>query len=84
LSHSDAFIGTFTENLTAYGIGRVVDYHDMPMIRSIERDAATRGNKFSAFVLAIVKSMPFQMRQADGQLAPPASPANSPAAKRAQ
>src|SRR5271154_5002754 len=26
LNHSEAFIGTFTESLTAYGIGRVVDY----------------------------------------------------------
>ena len=26
LSHSDAFIGTFTENLLAYGLGRVLDY----------------------------------------------------------
>jgi Protein of unknown function (DUF1592)/Protein of unknown function (DUF1588)/Protein of unknown function (DUF1587)/Protein of unknown function (DUF1585)/Protein of unknown function (DUF1595) len=65
LSHSDAFVGTFTERLLAYALGRVVDAPDMPMVRSIERDAARDGNKFSAFVFAIVKSMPFQMRRAD-------------------
>jgi hypothetical protein len=65
LNHSDAFIGTFTERLLAYGLGRVVDYKDMPMVRSIERAAAKENNRFSAFVLAIVNSMPFQMRRAE-------------------
>jgi uncharacterized protein DUF1588/uncharacterized protein DUF1592/uncharacterized protein DUF1585 len=65
LSHSDAFIETFTERLMAYGLGRVVDYQDMPMVRAIERDAARDDNHFQAFVLAIVKSMPFQARRAE-------------------
>jgi Protein of unknown function (DUF1592)/Protein of unknown function (DUF1588)/Protein of unknown function (DUF1587)/Protein of unknown function (DUF1585)/Protein of unknown function (DUF1595) len=66
LNHSDAFIGTFTENLLAFALGRVIDYRDMPMVRGIERDAARDGNRFSAYVLGIVKSMPFQMRRAEG------------------
>lgn len=65
LSHSDAFIETFTERLLAYGLGRVVDYKDMPMVRSIERAAAKDDNRFSAFILAIVNSTPFQMRRAE-------------------
>jgi hypothetical protein len=70
LSHSDAFIGTFTQNLLAYALGRVVDYRDMPMVRSIEQEAARNNNRFSSFVLGIVKSMPFQMRRAEGAEAP--------------
>ena len=70
LSHSDAFIGTFTENLLAYALGRVVDYRDMPMARSIEQEAARNGDRFSSFVLGIVRSMPFQMRRAEGADAP--------------
>ena len=66
LSHSDAFLQTFTENLLAYALGRVVDYRDEPMVRSIERSAALDHNRFSAFVLGIVNSLPFQMRRADG------------------
>ena len=66
LSHSDAFIGTFTENLLAYALGRVVDYRDMPMVRSIEQEAARNNDRFSSFVLGIVKSMPFRMRRAEG------------------
>jgi hypothetical protein len=65
LNHSDSFIGTFTENLLAYGVGRVPEYWDMPVVRSIERDAARNGNKFSSFVMGIVKSPAFQMRRAE-------------------
>jgi hypothetical protein len=65
LNHSDAFIGTFTENLLAYGMGRVLEYYDMPAVRAIDREAAKNGNKFSTFVLGIVKSAPFQMRRVD-------------------
>ena len=65
LNHSDAFLGTFSQNLLAYGLGRVVDYRDMPVVRSINRDAAIDGNRFSTFVLNIVRSAPFQMRRAD-------------------
>ncbi|HEX4593877.1 MAG TPA: DUF1592 domain-containing protein, partial [Bryobacteraceae bacterium] len=76
LGHSDAFLGTFTENLLAYALGRVVDYHDMPMVRSVEQEGARANHRFSAFVLGIVKSMPFQMRRAEG----PESPTDAVAA----
>jgi cytochrome c551/c552 len=65
LNHSDAFLGTFTENLLAYGLGRVIDYHDMPTVRSIERQAARNDNRFSSFVLGIVNSAPFQTSRAE-------------------
>jgi len=63
--HQDAFIATFTERLLSYALGRPVEYYDMPTIRDIDRDAAASGNAFSAFVLGIVESTPFQMKQAD-------------------
>ncbi len=62
LSHSDAFLGAFAENLLAYALGRVIDHRDMPFVRSIGRDAAKNNNRFSTFVLSIVKSPAFQMR----------------------
>ena len=65
LKHSDVFIETFTENLLAYGLGRVIDYRDMPFVREIERQAAKSDNHFSSFVMAVVKSVPFQMRRAE-------------------
>jgi Protein of unknown function (DUF1592)/Protein of unknown function (DUF1588)/Protein of unknown function (DUF1587)/Protein of unknown function (DUF1585)/Protein of unknown function (DUF1595) len=85
LNHSDAFLGTFTENLLAYGLGRVIDYRDMPTVRSIEREAASHDNRFSAFVMGVVESVPFQTSRADDSAAPdgslsaiPAKEANKP------
>jgi hypothetical protein len=37
----------------------------MPTVRGILRSAAADQYRFSTFVLAIVKSVPFQMRKAD-------------------
>jgi cytochrome c551/c552 len=68
LSHSDAFIGAFTENLLAYGLGRVIDYRDMPTVRSIEQQAARDGNRFSSFVLGVVNSLSFQTSRAEENL----------------
>jgi hypothetical protein len=65
LGHSDAFLRNFAANLMSYGLGRVLDYRDMPSVRAVERDAAKSNNRFSAFVLGIVKSVPFQMREAE-------------------
>jgi len=65
LNHADVFIGTFTENLLAYGLGRVLEPSDMPAVRAIARDAARNDNRFSAFLLGVVKSVPFQMRRAE-------------------
>jgi hypothetical protein len=65
LNHSDVFVETFTRNLLAYGLGRVIDYHDMPFVREIERTAAKNNNRFSSFVLGIVNSVPFQYRKAE-------------------
>ena len=56
LTHSDSFIGTFTENLLAYGLGRVIDHNDMPTVRAIARDAARNNNHFSSFILGTVKT----------------------------
>ncbi len=61
LNRSDAFVTGFTESLLAYGLGRVIDVHDMPTVRSVAAGANARGNRFSAFILGVVKSAPFQM-----------------------
>jgi hypothetical protein len=61
MSRSDSFVRSLTENLLAYGLGRVVDHRDMPTVRSIYKAAAADGNRFSSFIMGIVKSVPFQM-----------------------
>jgi hypothetical protein len=67
LNHSDAFLGTFTKNLLAYGLGRVPESYDMPVVRAIAREAEQNGNRFSSFVLAVVRSAPFQMRRVEDE-----------------
>jgi len=59
--YSNQFVQVTSEKLLIYALGRGKDWQDMPLIRSIQRDANKGGNKFSALVLAVVKSKPFQM-----------------------
>jgi hypothetical protein len=66
LSHKKEFVGTVTEKLVAYALGRGTEYYDAPVIRKIVRDAAQSDYRWSEIVLGIVKSTPFQMRTADG------------------
>jgi hypothetical protein len=65
LVHSDAFLGTFSENLLSYGLGRVLEPSDMPAVRAIAHRAAQNDNHFSSFVMGVVTSTPFQMRRAE-------------------
>src|SRR2546426_4071997 len=62
LRYSPQFVGMVTEKLMTYGLGRGVEYYDMPVIRQIVRDASKNNYKFSSIVVGIVKSAPFQMR----------------------
>jgi hypothetical protein len=63
LNRSDAFLGSFTEKLLAYAVGRVLDHRDLPRTRAIAREAAKNNNRFSSFVMATVKSPAFTMRR---------------------
>jgi len=61
LKYSPQFVRTATEKLLTYALGRGVEYYDMPLVRSIVRDAEKSNYRFSSLVLDIVKSEPFQM-----------------------
>lgn len=63
LAHPQQFVQTVTRNLMAYALGRTLDYHDMPTVRRIVRDAAAEHDHFSALLLGIVASPAFQMKQ---------------------
>ena len=58
---SDQFLRVVAEKLLTYGLGRGVEYQDIPLVRSIVRDSAGSKYKFSSLVLGIVKSPTFQM-----------------------
>ena len=63
LSRSDVFVQTLTEKLLTYGVGRALNYYDMPAVRAITHEAARNDSRFSSLILGIVKSPPFQMRR---------------------
>jgi len=62
--YRDDFLRTATEKLLTYALGRGVEYYDYPVIRSINREAARDNYRISSWILAIIKSTPFQMRRA--------------------
>jgi hypothetical protein len=47
-----------------YAIGRGLQYYDMPVVREIVRTAEKQNNRFSALIMGIVTSTPFQNRMA--------------------
>jgi hypothetical protein len=61
-AHPEQFVRTMTRMLMTYALGRETAYYDMPVIRSIERDAEKQNYRFSSLVLGIVNSPPFQMK----------------------
>ncbi len=77
--YSSQFVSVVIEKLLTYALGRGIEYQDMPLVRAIARDAARRDNRFSALVLGVVQSKPFQMNM---QVAERAVAAKDTAASR--
>jgi len=63
----EIFVRTMTEKLMTYALGRGLTAHDMPAVRGVTAAAAAGQYRFSALVLGIVKSVPFQMRMVRGE-----------------
>jgi len=56
-------VRSFTANLMAYALGRRIEYYDNPAIRRIEASARVNNYRMQDFVLGVVKSDAFRMRQ---------------------
>jgi hypothetical protein len=67
VGRQEEFVRTVTEKLMTYAIGRGVEYYDMPTVRRIMREAASADYRWSAIILGITKSSPFQMRTRRGE-----------------
>ena len=67
LANREDFVGTVTEKLLTYALGRGVEYYDHPWIRRIVRQAEADDYRWSSIILGIVESTPFQMRKAREQ-----------------
>jgi hypothetical protein len=65
LNRREEFVRTVAEKLLTYALGRRLEYYDMPAVRGIARDAARDDHRWSALLIGIAKSAPFQMRTAE-------------------
>jgi len=63
MKRPEQFVETLTEKLMTYGLGRGLEYYDMPAVRKIVRDAARDNYRFSSIVMGIVQSAPFRMKR---------------------
>jgi hypothetical protein len=63
IERPDQFVQTLTEKLMIFALGRTVEYHDMPAVRAIVREAAKNDYRFESILLGVVNSDAFQMRQ---------------------
>jgi hypothetical protein len=73
----NAFVRGMTEKLLTYGLGRGLERYDKPVVAAIAAKIPARNYRFSALVLEIVNSLPFQMRRATLS-------ANSPAGAKSE
>ncbi|WP_435009313.1 DUF1592 domain-containing protein [Tundrisphaera lichenicola] len=65
LKRPELFVGTLTEKLLTFALGRGVESFDAPAVRKIVRDARASDYRFSSLILGIVTSTPFQMRTSE-------------------
>ena len=63
LARPELFAETLSEKLLIFALGRGVEYYDAPAVREIVRRARADHYRFSALMLGIVNSTPFQMRK---------------------
>jgi hypothetical protein len=64
LKRPEIFVGTLTEKLLTFALGRGIEPYDAPAIRQIVRDAKADEYRFSSLIEGIATSVPFQMRKA--------------------
>jgi hypothetical protein len=65
LKRPEVFVGTLTEKLLTFALGRGVEAYDAPAVRKIVRDARAKDYRFSSLIVAIATSTPFQMRTSE-------------------
>ena len=63
LRQPESFVRVVAERLLTYALGRGVEHYDLPAVRNVARASAEDDYRFSALVLRIVESVPFQMRR---------------------
>ncbi|MDB6131313.1 MAG: hypothetical protein JWM04_2420 [Verrucomicrobiales bacterium] len=76
--HKIEFYRTLTEKLMVYALGRGLEYYDSPSVEKIVRKLDSEEGRFSALLMGVVESAPFQKRR---PLANPGKKATTAAAE---
>ena len=63
LSRPEIFAEATATRLLTYALGRELDARDQPAIREMLRETEAKRYRFQDLITAVVKSVPFQMRQ---------------------
>jgi hypothetical protein len=63
MGRKEYFVECISEKLLTYALGRGLEHYDLPVVRQIRREASAKEFRFSEVVLAVVNSVPFQMRR---------------------
>jgi hypothetical protein len=61
----EMFVGTLTEKLLTFALGRGLEHYDAPAVRKIVHDARAQDYRFSSLIVGIATSTPFQMRKSE-------------------
>ena len=61
-ARSDQFAQIISEKLMTYAVGRLIDYSDMPAVRTVVRQAKPEGLSFESLVMGVVNSDAFRRR----------------------
>ena len=69
--HRTEFYRTLTEKLLTYALGRGLEYYDVPTVDRIVERLEREDGRFSALLLGVIESAPFQKRRLN------TSPANA-------
>jgi hypothetical protein len=65
LQRPEIFVGTLTEKLFTFALGRGMESVDAPAVRKIVRDSSDHEYRLSSLISGIVSSVPFQMRMVE-------------------
>lgn len=63
----DQFVRCLADRMLTYALGRGLEWYDDCALDQITRGTRRGGDKFSALVIEVVRSVPFQMRRGDGE-----------------
>ena len=71
LARKALFFRHLTEKLTAYALGRGLEYYDTPAVKEIANRATADNYRINTLILEIAKSYPFQWRRGESSGAGP-------------